>query len=389
MNQEQHITSSLGRDVLAAYSPTGERCPAVESLPPPGHLPFDQYGRYQMMREALDAVRPILGAHLHVLDVGGFYRTGRGQEVLPAQLFLPRDEVVVVDQGPCALPGYMRGDGRNLTFADQSFDFVISCDTLEHVPSADRAAFWSELLRVARYGVLLAAPFASPEVVAAEALLFDYIKAELGVEQIQLKEHVTYGLPDLSATCRLLEERGLPHRVYPSGYVHAWLFMMVAKHYLFGRTHDYALHEQVDAYYTRFFATSERSEPAYRHLLLVAQADQIDWLAAADAAIAPTIKPEQEAAANWPQLPAWLFQLVGLQLEERRLQPLIHTVTAQAQTIQALQQSLVQREAQVQDLEQRSHWLADQLDATRRLLDAVQNGRVMRVMNWLTRRRGE
>src|SRR3712207_4889686 len=152
-------------------------------------LPFDQYGRYRLIREALDAARPCFDRPLRVLDVGGFFRTRRGEPMLPARAFLPEDDVTVLDQQPAELPGYVLGDGRGLRFDDAAFDFVVSCDTLEHVPAPDRPAFWRELLRVARYGVLLAAPFASPDVVAAEDLLFAFIKAELGFDQPQLKEH--------------------------------------------------------------------------------------------------------------------------------------------------------------------------------------------------------
>lgn len=353
-------------------------------------LPFDQYGRYQIVREALDAARPLVGQHLRILDVGGFYRTGRGVDVLPARAFLPADEVTVVDQPPCALPGYMQGDGRRLTFADAAFDFVISCDTLEHVPAADRPAFLGELLRVARCGLVLAAPFASAEVVAAEALLFDYIKAELGVEQLQLKEHAGYGLPDLPAVRALLESQGRRCHVYPSGYVHAWLFMMVAKHYLFARTNDYDLHEQVDAYYTRFFAAHERCEPAYRHVLLTACDAYAGWLAAADAAIGPTIHARQHAESRWPELAAWLVQLVGLRLDERRMQPLLHSLAlqeegsrAQNQLMLSLQQSLRERDARIADLEQRAEWLAGQSYEARQALAAVENGRIMRLLRWL------
>src|SRR3712207_1994299 len=194
-------------------------------------LPFDQYGRYHMIREALDGVRPLFGDRLRVLDVGGVFRTGRGEDILPGRMFLPCDDVTVVDQVECDLPGYVRGDGRGLDFADRAFDFVISCDTLEHVPAPARPAFWQELLRAARHGVLLAAPFASPEVLAAEALLVGYIRAEMGLEHPMLKEHVDYGLPNLQDTCALLEQLDLRYLVYPSGYVHAWLAMMIAKHY--------------------------------------------------------------------------------------------------------------------------------------------------------------
>ncbi len=350
------------------------------------HLPFDQYGRYQMIQEALDAARPVIGEHLRILDVGGFFRTGRGQQILPARQFLPHDNVTVVDQQPCDLPGFVSGDGRKLPFPDKAFDFVISCDTLEHVPAPDRPAFWQELLRVARYGLLLAAPFSLPEVVAAESLLFTYIKAELGVEQIQLKEHCEYGLPDLDTTCAFLEANGRRYRVYPSGYVHAWLAMMVAKHYLLGQTNDHDLHEQLDAYYTRFLSANERREPAYRHMVVVECDEYGDWLTATATALQPTIcTTEPVGQYAWPEVVNWLFQFVSVSLSQQAIHPLTQTIAAHTQTIQMLQQTLTQREAQVYDLEQRARWLEEQAVASRRALAAVEQGRVMRLMRWLSR----
>ena len=39
-------------------------------------MPFDQFGRYHMLREAVDACRAQLGVQqLTILDVGGFMRT--------------------------------------------------------------------------------------------------------------------------------------------------------------------------------------------------------------------------------------------------------------------------------------------------------------------------
>jgi hypothetical protein len=369
--------------------------PAIRR-PDPHSLPFDQYGRYQMISEALEAARPLVTPNrgLRVLDVGGYYRTRRGEELFPLRLFLPDDGITVVDQVASELPGYVQGDGRRLTFDDAAFDFVVSCDTLEHVPAPDRAAFWDELLRVARCGVLLAAPFDLPEVVAAESLLFDYIKAELGVEQVQLREHATYGLPHLPTVQGLLDARGLRYQIYPSGYVHAWLFLMVAKHYLFGRSSNEDLHEQIDAYYTRFFAPRERCEPAYRHMVAVARTDDVGWLAAVDAALAPTILPPRPADAPWPELTAWLFQLLGWQLEDRGLPALLQATTtqaeglaAQAQTIETLQRTLAQRDAHLHDLEQRSRWLAAQADAAQRELAAIKSGHLLRLLRWLQQRR--
>jgi uncharacterized coiled-coil protein SlyX len=378
----------MGREKTSMASPTA----TAEQL----CMPFDQYGRYRMAQEALDAVRPLLGERLRLLDVGGFFRTRRGIDTLPVRAFLPHDEVIVLDQPHADLEGYRQGDGRHLAFDDHRFDVVLSCDTLEHVPAPDRPAFWRELLRVARHGVLLAAPFASDEVVAAEALLFRYIQAELGLEQQQLKEHAAYGLPDLQATRAMLEQEGLPHLVYPSGYVHAWLVMMVIKHYMLAQSDDHDLHEQLDAYYTRFFAASERREPAYRHFVVVAHPHEQHhaWLAAVDAALAPTIQHEPaEPLPGWPEYTHWLLQLLWMRHEERRTHALSQTIATQAHTIAGLQQALAEREARVHDLEQqaarvhdleqRAAWLQQQAEHARHALQAVEQGRVLRLLRWL------
>jgi SAM-dependent methyltransferase len=364
-------------------------------------LPFDQYGRYQMMCEALEAARSMIGlsndGRLRVLDVGGFFRTAEGVAVLPARMFLPADDVTVLDQASPQpgddLPGYVQGDGRVLDFADQSFDIVISCDTLEHVPAADRPAFWRELLRVARHGVLLAAPFGLPEVVAAEDLLFRYIQAELGVEQPQLREHRDYGLPALDATRALLDGLGLDYRVYPSGYVHSWLVMMLARHYLSLHIADPGMLQQLDRYYIRFLRHGERREPAYRHMFAVAKDASNAWLAPVHTLLWPTIQQEEPHPpdAAWPALAQGLLQLLGIQLASQRhhgLHTLLQGITAQlaadAQAGQELRQELARRDQQLADLEQRARWYEAQARDAQRQLAAVENGRVLRILRWLT-----
>jgi SAM-dependent methyltransferase len=358
-------------------------------------LPFDQYGRYQMMRDALDAARPVVGQRLRILDVGGFYRSIRGEEMLPARMFLPDDDVTVVDQPSATLPGYIQGDGRSLNFDDAAFDFVISCDTLEHVPAPDRPAFWRELLRVAHYGVLLAAPFASSEVVAAEALLLRYINVELGVDHVQLKEHADNGLPEIDATRALLDVLDLQYVIYPSGNVHTWLVMMITKHYLYARAgfENYELHEQLDAYYTRFLAANERCEPSYRHVFLVARRGSERWLNTADEVIAPTIRERCDAHEGWPNLVTLLIQLTQMRLNEKHTHTLTQAVSSQEETIRtqsqiilSLQRSLREQDAQIADLEQRSHWLTNQAYEARRALAAVENGVMMRLLRWWQQR---
>jgi hypothetical protein len=349
-------------------------------------LPFDMVGRYRIVAEAIDAARPALGARLRVLDVGGLVFTRAGQPLLPATLFLPGDEVLTLDQAALDMPGYVRGDGRGLAFPDDSFDLVISCDVLEHVPAADRPDFWRELLRVARSGVALTAPFDTLEVRAAEDLLFRYIKAELGHEQIQLREHRDYGWPRLDETRAMLAEWGHPTAAYPSGYVHAWLAMMVAKHYLFSRSDDEELHAAVDAYYTRFLSAAERREPAYRHLLLVERSG--GWLHLANEALASSVAAAEAAPfPEWPQLASDLVALLGADAGPGAL-PLSGATMRQLGRIAELEGAVAQRDAQIADLEQRAKWLEGQARAATAAREAVEQGRVLRLLRWLQQRGG-
>lgn len=378
-------------------------------------MPFDQFGRYHMLREAVDACRAQLGvAQLKILDVGGFY-DDNGVPTLPLTRFLPDDRVTVIDMVDCDLPGYIQGDGTALHFDDGSFDLVVSADTLEHIPQAGRKAFWLELLRVARHGVILLAPFGTPEVEAAEAMLFEFIKAELRAEQLQLKEHREYVLPRLNEWLGLLESEGIPARSYPTGYLHAWLAMMVVKHLLMRVDPGQTVQWLVDSYYNSAFFPTERREPAYRHLIVAEKTPGI--VAAVDAVLAPTILPPQaDASADWGSaLVPVLLTIVQRQLGTRQEQAETHyqqqiahyqqqvsslerVLADQQMVVNTLQQHVVavnerslkraeQSEATIRDLMERAHWLEGQAVTLRQQLEAVQHGRVMRVLNMLSGRK--
>jgi ubiquinone/menaquinone biosynthesis C-methylase UbiE len=140
--------------------------------------------------------------------VGGYYEEADGTPRLPSQQFLGRHDLVVLDVVPCNLPGYVQGDGTNLTYPDNSFDLVISCDTLEHIPPGLRERFIREAVRVARYGLLLICPFDDYRVILAEQVLFAYIQAELRAVHDQLQEHRDNGLPHLPFVVQILEHAG-------------------------------------------------------------------------------------------------------------------------------------------------------------------------------------
>lgn len=377
-------------------------------------MPFDQFGRYHMLREAVDACREQLGVEqLSILDVGGFYEDN-AQPTLPLKRFLPDDNVTVLDVVDCDLPGYVKGDGTGLHFDAASFDLVVSADTLEHIPQTGRTAFWRELLRVARHGVILLAPFGNTEVEAAEALLFEYIKAELRAEHQQLKEHRDYGLPRLDEWLGFLHSEGIAARAYPTGYLHAWLGMMLVKHMLMRVDPGVTAQRLVDAYYNAAFFATERREPAYRQLIVAEKTPGL--VAAVDAVLAPTIMPAQEdASADWggalspvlltivqrqlgtsheteahyqQQIEHYRNQISSLERVLADQQVVINAMQAQVAAVHelSLKQSM-HAEAAVRDLMERAQWLEGQTTTLRQQLAAIQSGRVMRMLNTLTGRK--
>lgn len=97
-------------------------------------------------------------------DISSVLDVGCGDGKLTSQLVGPGTETIVgLDSSEEALsrlpvPG-VKGDARQLPFADEAFDLVISTDALEHMPDAEEDAAWSELFRVAGKAVMVAVPF--------------------------------------------------------------------------------------------------------------------------------------------------------------------------------------------------------------------------------------
>lgn len=385
-------------------------------------MPFDQYGRYRMVQEAVATAASALGQErLKLLDVGGYYQDADGTPRLPSQSFLRNHDLTVLDLPPCDLPGYVQGDGTNMTFADSSFDLVVCCDTLEHIPPALRNRFVHELVRVARYGVMLICPIDEYRTALAEKVLFAYIQAELHAKHDQLREHREYGLPQMPLVRESFAGAGCELRDYPSGDLHAWLPMMLAKHYLlrFAASQP-ELQYGLDELYNRSYAYAERREPSYRRLVVAVKDDANGWFEAVDDALAPTVTHGGAVdSARWHGLSEQVMSLLQIGQDDRReewraqmLQTYIegqrnHVTNLDAIIVdqqrhisnldrviadlqlalggaQALGINLERRGEQlrdhIRDLEQRADWLQAQADEARRELDAVRNGAAMKLL---------
>ncbi len=95
-------------------------------------------------------------------------------------------------------------DGSNLEYADDTFDFVISVDMLEHVPKSQRGNIISEMLRIAKTYMILAFPTSGKSLVYEEKLERRYTRYGLPVPKY-LKEHMQCGLPDENEIMQMIK----------------------------------------------------------------------------------------------------------------------------------------------------------------------------------------
>lgn len=90
----------------------------------------------------------------------------------------------------------IRASADKLPFADNSFDIVISVDTLEHIPSHLRQRVTTELLRVTKSDLIIAVPIGQKSAQQDRQLYKEY-KQKYDKPFEFLTEHVKYGLPEV------------------------------------------------------------------------------------------------------------------------------------------------------------------------------------------------
>jgi SAM-dependent methyltransferase len=207
-----------------------------------------------------------------VLDVGDAsgYLSEFDSELRPISL----DIEPVPDPLPSAIR--LAGDGTSLPFADETFDAVVSSDALEHVPPGHRERFLSELLRVSRDVVVLAAPFDTPGVAGTEAMIRHFVLLATGAPQVQLDEHRDNGLPDLASTEKFLTGLNFNVVTAGNGNLHDWLTMMLIKHQIAPREALAPLGSGYDLLYNALFAGREQVGPFYRHVIVACRRGQPD-----------------------------------------------------------------------------------------------------------------
>ncbi|HPS03400.1 MAG TPA: hypothetical protein PLA90_17815, partial [Candidatus Sumerlaeota bacterium] len=139
---------------------------------------------------------------------------------------------------------------------------------LEHIPADQRAAFLTELTRVASGWVLVGAPFNFPPVVQAETGIRALWTRATGRPNPWLEEHHACGLPDLLQTRQTLQNLGFASLVIPNGSLVSWFLLQATETLLNTLPNAFDQAAALSALYLRHWGARDHLPPVYRHLIL-------------------------------------------------------------------------------------------------------------------------
>jgi ubiquinone/menaquinone biosynthesis C-methylase UbiE len=221
------------------------------AVPDVANLSHNQYFRFSSLAREIKSTAGAM--NVSVLDVGG--GDGRLACFIPNLLY-------------CLAEPTTNGiSGTKLPFGDLSFDYVVCCHVLEHIPAGDRYAFLDQLLSKAQRGVILLNPFfiegTHPE--EGTRLVFDITKAEWA------KEHLECALPRVEEIEAYAKTRGLQCSIKPNGSITTTMALVFMDHFAkeAGRYEDW---EKVNAFFnTKFIDILDSPDSPTAHLVHLAR----------------------------------------------------------------------------------------------------------------------
>jgi len=225
-------------------------------------LPADIFQRYWLAAQLINAYAA--DSEPAVLDVGGaggylarFRDNGRS---------------ISLDLNPSVeAAADIRGDGCHLPFRDKTFAAVVSLDTVEHIPPAQRRRFVEECLRVARD----VAVFTFPARGTAEQLdveLNAFHHKLTGISHPYLADHCEHPLPQVDDILSAAISAGWQGQTLASGYAPRWLASAMTDLLLTCLPLAGRLRDRLHAYNNSVFTLRDLSPPAYRSVVVLTSA---------------------------------------------------------------------------------------------------------------------
>jgi len=230
-------------------------------------LPFDQYSRYL---ETSKIIRKVFkNKKIKILDVGGLTHLWHSEETFRLiNHFLPEKETFTVDLKWNNESGFIQADSLKIPFKDSSFHAVCALDILEHIEKKQRNAFLNEISRVSSDLVIFSSPFLSKTTERAEKILKDFIKRALGVNQVELKDHLEKGLPEFKSTFNKIKKSSRDAFHFSLGNIENWLFFMTLRYSLMHKFSWIFINRFMDAYFNTHYYDTEFKEPCYRNIIV-------------------------------------------------------------------------------------------------------------------------
>lgn len=231
---------------------------------PTERLIFDQYSRY---RSTAEIVSELCGSSAaSILDVGS------GELGLLGQ-FLPAANITYVDPLLDSVDAeddrHIGGDVFTSKLNNKTFDYLVSVDTLEHVPADFRSEFLTRISELGTQGLVLAFPCSDAgDAVGTDEHISRLYQEIFGREYSWLDEHFRYELPSLEQTLDQLRALGWYCQVIEHGHT-PWLrellgFVVCA--WDIPEAHEIVL--DVSEYFNRELYPFDFSAPAYRQIVV-------------------------------------------------------------------------------------------------------------------------
>ncbi|MGU5731246.1 glycosyltransferase [Aeromonas jandaei] len=236
------------------------------------HSPFDQFQRYFTVSKIVENLSEDKDT-ITVLEVGA-----NGHFKLLE--FLPKANITFSDIEDHPAPAhinFIKADATNLPFKDGEFDFVVSTDVLEHVPSELRDSFILECFRVSKVAFILACPVDNGFTPDIEKITNDTFKnLHHGTDFRWLKEHEEQGLPRYIDIDSVLDKNFISYFRFNHGRLDWWKSLM-QMHFI--KEAEPALAKvckSMDEYYNRYLYQHDVGEYCYRSFWVIGRTELTD-----------------------------------------------------------------------------------------------------------------